>query len=502
MAIKLSTFDVNDVLKWNKEDTVFTGDKVDIATLVEPDNVADVIDYKFLKSQGATNLEAYNKTGIIQRVDDTGKPIEGRYMKELDDSEASFIKGTWSMSDDDSEKYQFSLDALVTEDFNETIPIEKQNKSKSWYDAFLDKQRTELYKEKLTLKSTLGKSIKHDKLYERYPHLKNVNIELSTKAKGAALGEYDATSNTIFLNPNAFKGKTSSRVLKSLLHEIQHNVDYFADPQNRGGPKAGRSFRLQETTARTTANRMDMTEEERKQTPPFLVTNKDGTQDIDIIRTRENLEQTEMSPNYYKDDVEFLIVDVYDDLLKDEGESGDTTGAADTLKRGLTVETKRFIEKIASNSKGYDVKYSDKDASEEYINYLNYEFEKLEGYKTLPYDVKRAILKEFYNIGHAAITNNKQYSKLKQAIKNSKEGKDVDKIFYELLDTASIGGKASRGLAKRRAETYNKFATEKITDVNQLEDGTLQYLSNDKILFEYTPRKGKHSSSKVGKLTV
>jgi GH24 family phage-related lysozyme (muramidase) len=247
---------------------------------------------------------------------------------------------------------------------------------------------------------------------------------------------------------------------------------------------------------------MDMNEEERKQNPPFLVTKENNTQDIDILKSKEILEQNEISPLYYKDDIEPLIIDVYDDLLKDEGESGDTTGAAETLKRGLTVETKNFIEKIASDSKGYKVNYSDKEASEEYINYLNFELEKLEGYKTLPYDVKRALLKEFYNIGHTAITNNKQYSKLKQTIKNSKQGKDVDKIFYELLDTASIGGKASKGLAKRRAETYNKFATEKITHVNQLENGTLQYLSDDKIVFEYTPRGGKHSTSKVGKLTI
>ena len=132
MAIKLSTFDVNEVLKWNKEDTVFTGDKIDVATFVEPDNVTDIVNYRALKSQGATNLEAYNKTGIVQRVDDTGKPIEGRYMKEIDDSKASFIKSTWSMSDGDSEKYQFSLSTLATEDFNETIPVEKQSKSKSW----------------------------------------------------------------------------------------------------------------------------------------------------------------------------------------------------------------------------------------------------------------------------------------------------------------------------------------------------------------------------------
>lgn len=476
---------------WNKQ-----------ALLVPANNLEDIINYRVAKTQGDTNLEAFNKSGIIQGVDDTGKPIEGRYMTEIDDSEAAFIDGVWTMSDDSSEKYKFSLDKLTTDDFNKTIPVEAQTKSKIEYSSFLDKMHKYPYLEKLKLKSTLGQAIKHDKLYERHPFLKKINLELENTGEDDTFGEYSPIDNTISLNPNAFKGYSVERVLKTLLHEIQHNIDNFADPRHKDGPRAGRSFRLKETTARTSANRMNMNEEERKQNPPFLVTKEDGTQDIDIIESKRILDKTELSPTYYHKDTDPLIIDVYDDLLKHEGESGDTTGAAKTLKRGLTVETKKFIEKWASDFIGKEITYTDEQASKEYINYLNIQLEKLENYDTLPYEAKRELLNNFYNIGHTAITDNKQYSKLKQAIKNSKEGKDLDKVFYQLLDTATAEGKSSRGIANRRAESYNKFATEKITHINQLKDGTLQYLSNDKIIFQYRPRKGRHPDSRVGKFKV
>lgn len=183
-----------------------------------------------------------------------------------------------------------------------------------------------------------------------------------------------------------------------------------------------------------------------------------------------------------------VVNEAYNNLLKAEGNSGDTTGAAKTGKRGLTEEQYKRQKTIANNPN-----MTEEEASKAYLEELYVTFNnEIEGFSKLDYDVQSDILHEAYNLGIGV----KNYKNFTNAIKEN----NPEKIFFNLLDTANISGQTSKGIAVRRAELYNKYADAKIKTVEQLEDGTLIYSTEDGELFRY--RKAKHSSSKPGKVKL
>jgi hypothetical protein len=183
-----------------------------------------------------------------------------------------------------------------------------------------------------------------------------------------------------------------------------------------------------------------------------------------------------------------IVNDAYNNLASAEGSSGDTTGAAETLKRGLTKEQYER-QKARTNNPNM----TEEEASKAYLEELYVTFNnELEGFSELDYQVKSDILHEAYNLG-GGMKNYKEFSK---AIKDN----NVEQIFFKLLDTANISGQTSKGIAVRRAKLYNKYADAKIKTVEQLDDGTLIYSTEDGELFRY--RKAKHKSSKAGKVKL
>jgi hypothetical protein len=185
-----------------------------------------------------------------------------------------------------------------------------------------------------------------------------------------------------------------------------------------------------------------------------------------------------------------LVNEAYKNLLTAEGISGDTTGAAKTRKRGLTDEQyKRQVARLNNPN------LTDKEASIAYLEELYVTFNNdLKGFSELDYQVKSDILHEAYNLGEDI----KNFKKFSNAVKDN----NVEQIFFNLLDTANISGKSSKGIAVRRAKLYNKHSSEKITEVEQLKDGTIIYKSKDKELFKYKPTKGKDKSSDPGKVNL
>lgn len=120
---------------------------------------------------------------------------------------------------------------------------------------------------------------------------------------------------------------------------------------------------------------------------------------------------------------------------------------------------------------------------------------RVEGWESLPLEVREGAVDAAYNMGP-------QVLEFKGFIRALKAG-SVEEAGKQLLDTASTEGKASKGLAKRRAELYNEMVGEhKITRVEQEEDGTLVYWGGDKEVFSYRPKGGRHSTSKVGSIDV
>lgn len=199
-------------------------------------------------------------------------------------------------------------------------------------------------------------------------------------------------------------------------------------------------------------------------------------------------EEKQMTDKDMKEYDRAVINEAYDNLLKAEGTSGDTTGAAKTRKRGLTDEQyKRQVSRLNNPN------LTDEEASKAYLEELYVTFNnEIEGFSKLDYDVKSDILHEAYNLGMGV----KNYKNFTKAIKEN----NPEQIFFNLLDTANISGQTSKGIAVRRAELYNKYADAKIKTVEQLEDGTLIYSTEKGELFRY--RRAKHNSSKAGKVKL
>lgn len=184
----------------------------------------------------------------------------------------------------------------------------------------------------------------------------------------------------------------------------------------------------------------------------------------------------------------YVVNTAYEQLNKYEGKSGDTTGAAKTGKRGLTEEQYERQKLLAK-----DPELTEEQASKNYLTQLYTRFDRdVEGFSELSNEVKADIIHEAYNLGPSMT----KYPSFTKAIKEN----NVEQIFFHLLDTANISGETSKGIAVRRAELYNKYADAKIKTVEQLEDGTLIYSTEDGELFRY--KRAKHKSSKAGKVKL
>ena len=120
---------------------------------------------------------------------------------------------------------------------------------------------------------------------------------------------------------------------------------------------------------------------------------------------------------------------------------------------------------------------------------------RLPGFDLLGAKVQAALVDLTYNIGVNKVLDPSLFPKLQQAIA---EG-DVQAILFSTLDTAIIDKKSVKGLAKRRARMFNQANTNpnfNITKVEQLNDGTINYLSGNKVI--YTFKRPKHKDSKAG----
>lgn len=225
--------------------------------------------------------------------------------------------------------------------------------------------------------------------------------------------------------------------------------------------------------------------------------------DIDRVKTQgidkeEPLQERQIQPEepvtrggderVMKEEDNYVVNTAYEQLNKYEGKSGDTTGAAKTGKRGLTEEQYERQKLLAK-----DPELTEEQASKNYLTQLYTRFDRdVEGFSELSNEVKADIIHEAYNLGPSMT----KYPSFTKAIKEN----NVEQIFFNLLDTANISGETSKGIAVRRAELYNKYADAKIKTVEQLDDGTLIYSTEDGELFRY--KKAKHKSSKAGKVKL
>lgn len=93
-------------------------------------------------------------------------------------------------------------------------------------------ERDGLYKNPETLEDY----IEHDKLFEAYPHLRNIRVKFERVIDGDSHtnGQYDPVNNEITLK----SGRSNEDTKKTLVHEIQHAVqeyEGFVNGFNTGG---------------------------------------------------------------------------------------------------------------------------------------------------------------------------------------------------------------------------------------------------------------------------
>lgn len=187
-----------------------------------------------------------------------------------------------------------------------------------------------------------------------------------------------------------------------------------------------------------------------------------------------------------------LASQVFNTLIKkNEGPSGDTTGAAPTGKYGLTVQKyKEMVNKYG--------KLTQEEASIKYLEELETKWNAKPGFADASDTLKMELLDASYNLGEGSIN----YTGLSNALATLGTSTDEADVLAKLLDTAQSGKKSLRGIAKRRAESYNKVATDKITSIKQEADGTLIYYKGNQEFYRFKASKGRHPSSSVGTLTI
>ena len=184
------------------------------------------------------------------------------------------------------------------------------------------------------------------------------------------------------------------------------------------------------------------------------------------------------------------ISDVTANLLVHEGE-GDTLTDVPTRKGGLTDARKSEIEASVGRP------MSDEAARKEAVHQDSVKLhDMMPGFSTLDSGVQAAILDLAYNVG---VNDVLSFPMLQLAVASG----DPGPILMHTLDTALVGGKTVRGLAKRRAIMFNKAIgnpKSKITHVEQLNDGTINYLRGSSVVLTF--KRPRHEGSDPGRIAI
>ena len=127
----------------------------------------------------------------------------------------------------------------------------------------------------------LSDILRHDKLFEAYPSLRNTAVEMPKDMDPRWAGYYSPLYNSIAVQPQNFliandfqKSYVANNLMRTLLHEAQHNIQRIegfepgANADFVGGPeRAWRNFG--EVEARLTSDRKNLNDETRRRVAPW-----------------------------------------------------------------------------------------------------------------------------------------------------------------------------------------------------------------------------------------
>lgn len=203
-----------------------------------------------MDSQGADIEAIRQQTGWF-------KGMDGKWRFEVDNSKAKLIDVKGLETDLTSQISGILSRAKKVKDTTERGHLESQ----------ADTLISELSQKKAPL---LGNVLDHPALYQAYPWMKDIKV-LFGKMKDGDKGGYDPAINTIEINDSL----SPEEKKKVLLHEVQHVIQEQENFARGGNPETAGSFenyrRLAgEVEARDTAQRSDLTEEQRKALLPDI----------------------------------------------------------------------------------------------------------------------------------------------------------------------------------------------------------------------------------------
>ena len=181
-------------------------------------------------------------------------------------------------------------------------------------------------------------------------------------------------------------------------------------------------------------------------------------------------------------------------LASNEG-SGDNVTSVPTAHFGVTEAAADAVGETFEENMSEE---KEQRIATAYANYLEGNFrQRSASWDNLDSATKEAALDAAYNLGESVFG----YKGFMGALDTATA---PDDILIHTLDTAQTEGKASKGIAIRRAEGYNKAATgAKIAYVEAKQDGTIIYTdASGNVIFKFKSKGGLHNTSIPEKVRV
>ncbi len=157
-----------------------------------------------MEKKGDSEKYIFEETGLIR---DNG----GVWVYEIDDSDMKFFKNGDAQIKDEPE-------------YKELMRLErKKRKSEEDWERLADIDDKFLFKYGYG-QPYLKNYIKHDKLFEKYPQLKDVKLEFKDLSNEDSKANYQPDTNKIVVDKNLLYEEDDYELRRALVHEIQHAI--------------------------------------------------------------------------------------------------------------------------------------------------------------------------------------------------------------------------------------------------------------------------------------
>ncbi|QEG09217.1 endolysin glycosidase [Vibrio phage Phriendly] len=208
------------------------------------------------------------------------------------------------------------------------------------------------------------------------------------------------------------------------------------------------------------------------------------------VKQEVEVQQEEQQEQAVEQELFNPVDHVYSHLSQLEGR-GDNVTDVPTGNMGVTMTARKSIDAPDN--------MPDEEVAKEYLALLNRRWGMRKGFNEAPPEVQAMLLDASYNMGEQTMSGS-LFPRLNAALEEGNYGE----VSKQLLDTANVEGQSVKGIAKRRALTYNLANPDNsISEIEQLRDGTIIYRDMEgNELMSYRPDGGRHPASKAGRMSL